>query len=447
MMRRSTKYLECPFLPPFDWDPDQHITREEMEKMQYDKSVDQDSLGDRVWEKLKAAKQTRLFPWLMDEPELKLLSEIPPWVDWDLIEHGQKLFQNYMGAHQLALIYTLLGGFSVPEINKVLMESRYWIDKGDAGIHDTKYRLRETWMWYREVMSESMRPGGNGWKAVLDIRMLHSRLRTRLRKSAEEQGIHGEPPAIHQLHLLATLSGFQYNFIRFSEERLKINFTEDQKEGWTMLWRWIGHCLGIQREPLEWFSSFNRSEIWWQSMTKALLLPDQTTRKMTDYIMTAIVYTSPIFQIIPNRIQFFHSVFRVLMGPELGDILDYKSHWLHELQARVVIVIYIIHYKYWAVVERIPVVREIARFVWLCYIRSIWAFLRFWMWCRGKKRRSVAWPPVKGFHGYGGSPTDKKCPFAPTDSGSTKKKHPLTKRGTKGSLTYNFVLGELRNYT
>jgi len=157
------------------------------------------------------------------------------------------------GAHILSFTLTLLGGFYIPELNDILIGSSYWISKGDEGRKDTNSRIIETWRWYCTVMRENLKPGGKAWMGVMEIRMLYSKVRS--------QWNEGDSVAISQLHLLAALSGFQYNYLRFSKEKLGMTFEKKELEAWTMLWRYIGYCLGIQEKALEHFSDFRSSEI------------------------------------------------------------------------------------------------------------------------------------------------------------------------------------------
>jgi len=207
--------------------------------------------------------KSELFPWFLDsnlDAELKTLRAqvftVPEWVDWEMIKYGQSMFRPAtLGLHILSLTFTLLGGFSIPELNEILISSRYWVSKGDEGRKDTSRRLIQTWIWYCRVMSWDLEPKGKAWKEVLKIRMLHSNVRSKLENE-------GGSLAINQLHLLATLSGFQYNYLRFSRDKLGMTFERKELEAWTMLWRYIGYCLGIQDKALEHFSCFKASEIW-----------------------------------------------------------------------------------------------------------------------------------------------------------------------------------------
>jgi hypothetical protein len=244
-----------------------------------------------------------------------------------LIELGQRMYRTCTElSHELSLTFTLLGGFSVPELNEILISSRYWVKKGRKGRKDTYRRLLETRFWYDCVMKESLKPRGNAWREVLKVRMLHAKVRFRIKESYG----HDRVP-INQLHLLATLSGFQYNYLKFGTEQLGMTFERKELEAWTMLWRYIGHCIGIQGKALEHFSSFEASEIWWQSVVEGLLVPDKSTKELTNHIITSIAENLKVAKIIPISCELIKNAYRVMLPPKMGDCLKYKGSFVFEL--------------------------------------------------------------------------------------------------------------------
>jgi len=322
------------------------------------------------------AGKNKLFPWFLEstlDSELLTLqakmSTVPAWVDWDMIKQGQMMFRpSTCLAHIFSLTFTLLGGFSIPELNKILISSRYWVGKGDEGRKDTNRRLIMTWIWYCKVMKRDLKPEGTGWKEVMEIRMLHSKVRSQL--SNDDDSV-----VISQLHLLATLSGFQYNYLRFSRDRLGMKFEKKELEAWTMLWRYIGYCLGIQEKALEHFVSFKSSETWWQSML-GLLVPDNSTNELTNHVIASIAENMPYVKSVPHPQEFLRTAYRVMLPIEMGECLGYKSSFAYEFYYRMIIFNYGVYLTFERFVRRCPILRDVLSVLWICCKPGIKLFLK-----------------------------------------------------------------------
>jgi len=372
---------DCPFKSlhgtpiKFTW-TDSHLTRFEMERLGKKSYSDQDSLGDHIYKAMCDAGKNKLFPWFLEstlDSELQTLqakmSTVPAWVDWDMIKQGQMMFRpSTCLAHIFSLTFTLLGGFSIPELNKILISSRYWVGKGDEGRKDTNRRLIMTWIWYCKVMKRDLKPEGTGWKEVMEIRMLHSKVRSQLSND-------GDSVVISQLHLLATLSGFQYNYLRFSRDRLGMKFEKKELEAWTMLWRYIGYCLGIQEKALEHFVSFKSSEMWWQSML-GLLVPDNSTNELTNHVIASIAENMPYVKSVPHPQEFLRTAYRVMLPIEMGECLGYKSSFAYEFYYRMIIFNYGVYLTFERFVRRCPILRDVLSVLWICCKPGIKLFLK-----------------------------------------------------------------------
>ena len=63
------------------------------------------------------------------------ISKLPEWVDFEKIEKGQNFhISKYITITYILGLGTLVGGFSCPEINKILISSRYWANDNDKKI-------------------------------------------------------------------------------------------------------------------------------------------------------------------------------------------------------------------------------------------------------------------------------------------------------------------------
>lgn len=104
----------------------------------------------------------------------------PPWADWASVARGQNVFVRLWPAASAALFFTsLVGGFSAPLITEVVCCTGYLTGAGKA----TQRRLFETFQMVVDTAlsgEHGMRSGGDGWAAVLRVRLLHAKVRRRL---------------------------------------------------------------------------------------------------------------------------------------------------------------------------------------------------------------------------------------------------------------------------
>ena len=116
---------------------------------------------------------------------------VPDWVDWELLKHGQYVFLKNIASAALGLLYvSLVGGFAAPKITKVLDATAYMTKHEDA----TFRRLNETFEMVLDCVEneDSLLVGNRGFKSVLKVRFLHSRVRLNLlRKIRRPTNPHG----------------------------------------------------------------------------------------------------------------------------------------------------------------------------------------------------------------------------------------------------------------
>ena len=104
--------------------------------------------------------------------------DLPPWADAAKCRRGGEIwFVNAPTLGPCLLGLSLLGGFGSSAINETLVAAG-----GLTGSRDRVHRrLIETLQFVNDVCSGSLERGGQGWRAILDVRMLHARVRARIR--------------------------------------------------------------------------------------------------------------------------------------------------------------------------------------------------------------------------------------------------------------------------
>ena len=175
------------------------------------------------------------------------IESVPKWCNYDDICLAQYFHMSmYLLISYCLSIFTLVGGFGCPSINKVLISSRYWANNNNnKSLFHTFNRLKETGVWIYLMMKDisQLKPYGNAWKAILKVRLLHSKIRYQLLNSKSKWDTNEIP--INQLQLIGTLLGFQYNPLLVINTVFGIPLTNVDRERYTLLWKYIGYYLGI----------------------------------------------------------------------------------------------------------------------------------------------------------------------------------------------------------
>jgi hypothetical protein len=228
---------------------------------------------------------------------------VPCWVDFDQIQRGIDVFLAYLPAAGCALFHrSLVGGFSIPRIARVLVATRYLVpsppgavavaatpppEDGGAGggseraIDDrdrrrSAERLLDTGGFLAccfappippsssssssspgapataSSAAASLRPGGRGWEAALRVRILHAKVRRSLllrgrggsgADDAWDVDENGVP--INQEDVAATLLAFSVNVLLGIEISAGRPLDATDQRDYLALWRYLGWLLGV----------------------------------------------------------------------------------------------------------------------------------------------------------------------------------------------------------
>eukprot|EP00484_Ammonia_sp_Unknown_P025735 CAMPEP_0197035346 /NCGR_PEP_ID=MMETSP1384-20130603/13180_1 /TAXON_ID=29189 /ORGANISM="Ammonia sp." /LENGTH=473 /DNA_ID=CAMNT_0042465401 /DNA_START=175 /DNA_END=1596 /DNA_ORIENTATION=+ len=292
------------------------------------------------------------------------LSELPSWANLDDLSKATKFHQRLSLPFSYVLaICTLVGGFGCPEINKVLISSRYWANHNDSkSLRNTLNRLRETSIWLFSVMRDAteLKPFGAAWKSILRVRLFHAKVRYQLsikkKARAETTATTQEMVPINQVHLIGTLLGFQYTPLVVMKTIFGIPINDQELERYTALWRYIGFVLGCvewngddeaQREKCVPLESFAMSRAWMSRVWDYLINPDinegvnSTTMMLSQHVLKSIALTlseKTVGKIFSLNEQTIEAFFRAFLTEEYADMVKLAAiHWSYELQIRVII--------------------------------------------------------------------------------------------------------------
>lgn len=174
------------------------------------------------------------------------LDQVPSWVDWELLECGARTYRR-LGLAKVAILISvsLMRGYHSSAVNKPLIFT-------NRLEYATRKRLGNTGEYIHCVSQ----PGAlyrfaPGFRAVVRVRLLHARVRSRLLQSeawsTDDWGI-----PINQADICATALAFSLAVL-VAARQLGFRFSPRESEGVMHLWRYIGFLIGL--EPvLSWSS-------------------------------------------------------------------------------------------------------------------------------------------------------------------------------------------------
>eukprot|EP00038_Savillea_parva_P007925 m.173341 g.173341 ORF g.173341 m.173341 type:complete len:580 (-) comp13681_c0_seq1:1472-3211(-) len=317
----------------------------------------------------------------------------PPWrVDWDAVGRGQAVFlQHWLPASMTLRYLSLVGGFSAPLITEVLRCTGYLTSAERSA---TRQRLQETFQMVVACVvggSETLYPGGDAWKEVVRVRVLHAKVRRRfLTKGVTPQGEshrpwkvdeHGVP--INQEDLAVTLLAFSLNVIHGIELVRGWPLSQQEQEDYMRLWAVIGWAMGISHSHNPCCRGLEHAHCMLESILMHQLEPNQHSRDVAANLLPAATA---------------RALAQPFLGPDLFTALGFqRPQFWHAAAASVIF--WIIRIITW--VTAVPGVST------LWYGASVWLMTS---WLRKMRARN----PMYAF----------KTPPEPTegDSGSTRQR-------------------------
>ncbi len=171
---------------------------------------------------------------------LKSLEEPPPFpVDEEKLKVGQDAFMGRLPATSMVLLHlSLVGGFSSPNINKVLFATGYLTNPDPRAI---RRRLFETMVMVAAVCTHPL--PGRGSIEVGKVRLLHAAVRKRVSQSKSyDKTKFGVP--VNQSDLVTTALSFSVNVIH-GLGAMGCPMTKAEVEGYLELWKVVGYYMGI----------------------------------------------------------------------------------------------------------------------------------------------------------------------------------------------------------
>ncbi|GAB3337754.1 oxygenase MpaB family protein [Marivirga atlantica] len=272
------------------------------------------------------------------EGELKLTldkyfidsAQLPDWYDADKIKVGEQVFAEF-GPE----IFMLLNVSSLPMCYTCAKGAQVLFDTGRLMTHYKDMdplvrRLMETGQMIFNVMSPGgLSADGTGLVTIQKVRLIHASIRYYLKYQASKNGFQwdahdlGEP--INQEDLAGTLMSFAPVILK-GLERLDINLSENQIEGYLHCWQVVGHLMGIKEAliPDTYENAFDLAN----KILKHQADTSESGIALTASCINFINHTMPgnIFRGVPEyMIQYFLQDFEQGSGKPLAQYIGLKD--------------------------------------------------------------------------------------------------------------------------
>ena len=177
-------------------------------------------------------------------------------------------------------------------------------------------RLFETTQMVTDCLAPgALDVGGVGWKSCIRVRLLHAKVRQRLRRlkswDADRWGV-----PINQEDLCATQLSFCFNVL-LGLRHMGVPVTRQECEDYTHTWRYMGHLLGVIPEMNPCTSFFN-SQALMESIFMHLVKPDETSIRLAHNALQSISGKPPAFLPFGANAQ----MSRMMLGDNMADLLQ-----------------------------------------------------------------------------------------------------------------------------
>lgn len=222
-----------------------------------------DPLADNVIRSIISTSETEkvngIFSHLRDNMEVDI-QQLPPivrtyfeetailpsWIDQEKIKIGQKVFATYGPEISLCLLCkSLPEAYACANGAKVLYATGRMTEQ-NGSLNVFTRRLMETAQFVVNVCSPGgLDPKGSGIVTAQKVRLIHAAVRYYIKKHGSWPKAYGEP--INQQDMAGTLQSFSTLTLQ-GLERLDIQLSEEEKEGYYHCWRVAGHIVGLEEE-------------------------------------------------------------------------------------------------------------------------------------------------------------------------------------------------------
>ncbi|KAK0747467.1 hypothetical protein B0T21DRAFT_418012 [Apiosordaria backusii] len=251
----------------------------------------------------------------------------PPWVNWSQIASGQKIFYRYLGPSIVGLTFqALLGGFGSHRISAALSLT------GGFSLRFARRRLLETFQHVLDITSsidDITPPTGRGFISTVKVRLLHASVRRKiLTMAGEKEGwfdIRENGIPCNDLDSIGTITAFSTMLLFIGFPRQGIWLSNQEKEDYLALWRYVAHLLGTPTAP---FESLTTAKTWLESLIVSEIHPSPISKQLGQNMLNSLALTPPTYA----SVEFLKAEGWWLNGPELATALGIeRPKWYYLL--------------------------------------------------------------------------------------------------------------------
>jgi hypothetical protein len=238
---------------------------------------------------------------------LEQVNTVPEWTSFPRMRAGCALALSHPVATGLALLCgSLVESYASALGAKVLVRT------GNLE-RATRRRVYETGDFLHTLARDyGARPGTAGHRALVNLRLLHARIRLSMQHRADWDARWGLP--VNQEDYSSTLLMFSLVFAR-SLQRLGLALSDSDIDSLHHGWRYAGHVMGVDPRLLT--ESPAAEQALYDQITRRQHHPDADSRDLVRSLFTSMGWQPPFF--LPTPAQ--QVVSRALIGDSLADAL------------------------------------------------------------------------------------------------------------------------------
>ena len=173
---------------------------------------------------------------------IALITAVPDWVDWALVDRGSRLFAR-MGSNaaDVLLQLSLVGGYRFGGPTDLLVAT------GGLTGSRTRRRLGETQHWAAALFNPgALRPGAEAWRLTVHVRVMHALLNARFEPKwdVERWGL-----PINQADQAGTLGLFDATAL-LGCRALGVPISAADSHAFMHMWKYVGWLMGVHPDFL-----------------------------------------------------------------------------------------------------------------------------------------------------------------------------------------------------
>lgn len=235
----------------------------------------------------------------------------PYWLDTARLERGARAITRVglLGLFPLGDM-ALMGGYLASRAAKPLV--------GTGELEGmTGHRLIETASWWVRITTPgALARGADGYRAALDVRLVHAHVRAAMHERADWDYEAWDRP-VNQVQTTGTLLLFSLVYL-LGTRLLGVRYSERERGDIMHLWRYVGWLMGVDPQLLPASEEDAWRMLWLLAATE--FIPDEDSRKLATALLDSHAGNGNLLGQISLRVH--SSISRLVLGKDNADYLD-----------------------------------------------------------------------------------------------------------------------------